>query len=312
MDVAVDEHGASGLPPGWERRTTPEGRFYYLNHFTQTSQWEAPETHVVCADALDAPPTYLDHQSPLGRRPPAGLGTRGGCEWRAVRSSPTQARRPPRVSAVTCCAARRKRGGARAALRDGVRVGSPLLFCAVGDASSNKADVLAQLVLAARKAEAKGAIDEWSVETSCLWSADHLQQVTVDGRKVSICWRDTSGQEPYSLFREHSYRGAACFLLCFSAQDKRSLSNISEKWVPELRASGHLDRGVSMILVGTAMASADLQDNNVISNAEAVTQAVGARLFVPMSLESPSVAGDSKDSAATLFEEVMRSAMYMS
>lgn len=49
-DVTVDT-GSSGdiealatpdLPPGWERRETADGKAYYANHKTQTTQWEQP------------------------------------------------------------------------------------------------------------------------------------------------------------------------------------------------------------------------------------------------------------------------------
>ncbi len=30
------------LPPGWERRVTPEGRPYYVNHNTHATQWDPP------------------------------------------------------------------------------------------------------------------------------------------------------------------------------------------------------------------------------------------------------------------------------
>jgi hypothetical protein len=32
-----------GLPVGWERRHTPNGRAYYVNHRTRTTQWHSPQ-----------------------------------------------------------------------------------------------------------------------------------------------------------------------------------------------------------------------------------------------------------------------------
>ena len=32
----------SNLPDGWEMRTTPEGKVYYVNHITKTTQWDRP------------------------------------------------------------------------------------------------------------------------------------------------------------------------------------------------------------------------------------------------------------------------------
>ena len=30
------------LPPGWEQRETADGKLYYANHITRTTQWEPP------------------------------------------------------------------------------------------------------------------------------------------------------------------------------------------------------------------------------------------------------------------------------
>lgn len=35
--------GARELPEGWEERRTPSGQKYYVNHKTQTTQWERPQ-----------------------------------------------------------------------------------------------------------------------------------------------------------------------------------------------------------------------------------------------------------------------------
>jgi hypothetical protein len=42
-----DGHGEVGvkktnLPPGWERRETADGKVYYANHSSRTTQWEPP------------------------------------------------------------------------------------------------------------------------------------------------------------------------------------------------------------------------------------------------------------------------------
>lgn len=41
----VDDDDALGpLPKDWERRKHPEGRVYFVNHVTRTTQWEDPRT----------------------------------------------------------------------------------------------------------------------------------------------------------------------------------------------------------------------------------------------------------------------------
>ena len=37
-----DGHGEVGLPPGWEQRETADGKVYYANHISRTTQWEPP------------------------------------------------------------------------------------------------------------------------------------------------------------------------------------------------------------------------------------------------------------------------------
>ena len=37
-----EEGGEMGLPDGWEERTNPEGRKYYVDHNTESTAWERP------------------------------------------------------------------------------------------------------------------------------------------------------------------------------------------------------------------------------------------------------------------------------
>lgn len=39
--------GGRDLPEGWEERRTPSGQKYYVNHMTQTTQWERPKTRLL-------------------------------------------------------------------------------------------------------------------------------------------------------------------------------------------------------------------------------------------------------------------------
>ena len=36
------EDNADPLPEGWEERTDDQGRHFYVNHQTRTTQWERP------------------------------------------------------------------------------------------------------------------------------------------------------------------------------------------------------------------------------------------------------------------------------
>jgi E3 ubiquitin ligase SMURF1/2 len=38
----------ASLPDGWEERKTENGRLYYVNHKTKTTQWVKPTKYVKC------------------------------------------------------------------------------------------------------------------------------------------------------------------------------------------------------------------------------------------------------------------------
>jgi len=39
---AIPAAGSQGLPAGWEKRMTPQGQMYYVNHTTKATQWNPP------------------------------------------------------------------------------------------------------------------------------------------------------------------------------------------------------------------------------------------------------------------------------
>lgn len=53
MNVSNTSKGES-LPPGWERRTTPAGRPYYVNHDQRMTQWTPPAPDLVSVSAAAA------------------------------------------------------------------------------------------------------------------------------------------------------------------------------------------------------------------------------------------------------------------
>lgn len=74
--------GASGrtasLPPGWEKRTTANGRDYYVNHELRITQWDPPRGSAAAAGAAVAPGgeakstyAYGDQVSPASFAPEA-------------------------------------------------------------------------------------------------------------------------------------------------------------------------------------------------------------------------------------------------
>ena len=57
-----------------------------------------------------------------------------------------------------------------------------------------------------------------------------------DGKIVALQLWDTAGQEEYDRLRPLSYHSTDVFIVAFSLINKHSLSNTSQKWLPELKA----------------------------------------------------------------------------
>lgn len=72
------EGQASGLPRGWEARTTPAGRVYYVNHEKRITQWDRPPP----SSAGEYKSSYSDQAAapaPAGGVPSApAVGAPGG------------------------------------------------------------------------------------------------------------------------------------------------------------------------------------------------------------------------------------------
>lgn len=45
------------MPEGWEERKTPNGRVYYVNHVTKSTQWERPTAPATLPPTEDATPS---------------------------------------------------------------------------------------------------------------------------------------------------------------------------------------------------------------------------------------------------------------
>ena len=71
--------------------------------------------------------------------------------------------------------------------------------------------------------------------------------IEVDKKHIELTLWDTAGQEDYDRLRPLSYPGTDVFIMCFSIDSPDSLSNILEKWTPEVN---HFCPNVPIILVG--------------------------------------------------------------
>ncbi|CAD7088278.1 unnamed protein product [Hermetia illucens] len=59
---------------------------------------------------------------------------------------------------------------------------------------------------------------------------------------------DTAGQEDYDRLRPIGYTGTDVFAICFSIEDRVSMFNVKQKWIPEIK---HYCPNTPYILVGT-------------------------------------------------------------
>ncbi|OCH95221.1 signal transducer [Obba rivulosa] len=77
---------------------------------------------------------------------------------------------------------------------------------------------------------------------------NYVTQVRFDGKYVELALWDTAGQEEYDRLRPLSYPESNVILIVFSVDFPSSLSNVQDKWYPEV---AHFCEGVPLILVGT-------------------------------------------------------------
>ncbi|KAL4091085.1 hypothetical protein QTP88_025825 [Uroleucon formosanum] len=81
--------------------------------------------------------------------------------------------------------------------------------------------------------------------------------IEVEGKKVALDLWDTAGQEDYDRLRPLSYGGADVVIICYSIDTPKSLINVIDKWVPEVR---YFCKEVPVILVGN---KTDLRDSHL-------------------------------------------------
>ncbi|KAF5397456.1 hypothetical protein EG68_04852 [Paragonimus skrjabini miyazakii] len=75
----------------------------------------------------------------------------------------------------------------------------------------------------------------------------YVADIELDSKHVELALWDTAGQEDYDRLRPLSYPDTHVILMCYSIDSPDSLSNIKEKWAPELK---HFCPNVPIVLVG--------------------------------------------------------------
>ncbi|RNA37742.1 ras-related C3 botulinum toxin substrate 1 [Brachionus plicatilis] len=84
---------------------------------------------------------------------------------------------------------------------------------------------------------------------------NYTSTVVVDDITVSLGLWDTAGQEDYDRLRPLSYPQTNVFLVCFSVISPSTFTNITNKWIPEIR---HHCPDTPIVLCGTKI---DLRDD---------------------------------------------------
>ncbi|KAJ3106492.1 GTP-binding protein Rho1 [Phlyctochytrium planicorne] len=106
---------------------------------------------------------------------------------------------------------------------------------------------------------------------------------TVDGRTMEFGLWDTAGQEEYERLRPLSYSESHVIVICFDISNRDSLSNIAEKWYPEVNQYCH---GVPIVVVGC---KADLRNQRTgaacvtYEEGHAAATRIGAKAYVECS-----------------------------
>lgn len=90
---------------------------------------------------------------------------------------------------------------------------------------------------------------------------NYTSTVVVDSITVSLGLWDTAGQEDYDRLRPLSYPQTNVFLVCYSVISPSTYTNITNKWIPEIK---HHCPDTPIVLCGTKI---DLRDDpNTIQN----------------------------------------------
>lgn len=79
---------------------------------------------------------------------------------------------------------------------------------------------------------------------------NYSASVMVGGKITQLLLWDTAGQEDYDRLRPLSYPATDVFLIMFSLVNRDSLSNVINKWMPEVK---HNCPATPIVLVGTKL-----------------------------------------------------------
>lgn len=84
----------------------------------------------------------------------------------------------------------------------------------------------------------------------------YAANIMVDQKPIALGLWDTAGQEDYDRLRPLSYPRTDVFLVCFSLNNKTTLTSVRQKWIPEIN---HYCPNSTWLLVGT---KCDIRNDN--------------------------------------------------
>lgn len=118
------------------------------------------------------------------------------------------------------------------------------------------------------------------------------------GKPMTLSLEDSVGSSDYDKLRAVTYPGTKVVLICFAINSYKSLSNVEEKWYPEVRH--HLAKA-PIILVGTKSDLRDPESDGIVSEVKckAVAKRIGAKKYIECSAQT-------SDNVNSVFNEVMR------
>ena len=95
---------------------------------------------------------------------------------------------------------------------------------------------------------------------------DYQQEFLINNVPYLFHMWDTAGQDEYERLRPLSYSGANVVLLVFSLSSKPYFSNLSEKWITEVK---HYCRDAKIVLIGTNLDLRETGNPNHVTDQEA-------------------------------------------
>src|SRR3990167_1016282 len=97
-------------------------------------------------------------------------------------------------------------------------------------------------------------------------------RINTDGRERIVSFWDTAAQSDYDRLRPLSYYQTDVFLLTFSCVNRKSFTEVTDKWFPEIR---HHCPDTPILLVAT---KSDLRENTEVPTERIVTKQEGDNL----------------------------------